>query len=365
MKQLLCAFTLSASLAVAACDQPAPDPIVHVAMPSHPYGAYLSRGREAGCWIFVSMPSGSIAVVHRDNGRLELVRTVKVPGAPQGMTLTPDGGTLVAAATGQVLFLDAKRLISGDADPVLTNLTDGPKPGSTQAALTPGGKTLFVTDESAATITVIDLAHGPKSLGQIPTGRNPVALAFSKDGRYLYSTAEIAQPAWNWPAACRNNPEGAIVVIDIARAQTDPANSVVSRVPAGCVPVRLALSPSGDRLFATVRDANSILAFDSAKLVSDPEHARLNSIPTGPAPVPLAIAGRFLISGDSDRSNSDQRQTQLLHLFSLDLLQPVRTIPAGAYPREMTVSPDSSTLFLTNFWSDTLQIIDLKRVISQ
>jgi DNA-binding beta-propeller fold protein YncE len=35
------------------------------------------------------------------------------------------------------------------------------------------------------------------------------------------------------------------------------------------------------------------------------------------------------------------------------------TIPAGAFPREMAVSADGRTLFLTNFGSQSLQAIDI------
>jgi DNA-binding beta-propeller fold protein YncE len=38
------------------------------------------------------------------------------------------------------------------------------------------------------------------------------------------------------------------------------------------------------------------------------------------------------------------------------------SIPAGALPREMAVSSDGRTLFLTNFASQSLQVIDIARL---
>ena len=41
------------------------------------------------------------------------------------------------------------------------------------------------------------------------------------------------------------------------------------------------------------------------------------------------------------------------------------TIPAGAFPRELRISPDGKTLFASNFASKTLQVVDLARLAPQ
>lgn len=38
------------------------------------------------------------------------------------------------------------------------------------------------------------------------------------------------------------------------------------------------------------------------------------------------------------------------------------TIPAGAFPREMSVSADGRTLFVTNFGSNSLQVMDVEHL---
>jgi DNA-binding beta-propeller fold protein YncE len=40
----------------------------------------------------------------------------------------------------------------------------------------------------------------------------------------------------------------------------------------------------------------------------------------------------------------------------------VGTIPSGAFPRELSVSADGHTLFLTNAGSSSLQVIDIDRL---
>src|ERR1039458_7720447 len=142
-------------------------------------------------------------------------------------------------------------------------------------------KLLFVSEERARSITVIDLArarsNGYKAdaiVGKIPVANAPIALTFSPDGKWLYTTSQGAMPDWHWPKACK--PEGrdpsTAETTNPARAASDPAQAVVARVPAGCSPVRMAITPDGARIYVTARNSNAVLAFDAAKLLSDPEH---------------------------------------------------------------------------------------------
>jgi DNA-binding beta-propeller fold protein YncE len=204
---------------------------------------------------------------------------------PTGIILTHDGKLLIAAANDIVVFLDVERLISGAANSVLGSFSDGPNSESIYANVTADDKLLFVSEEAAQSITVIDLerarANGYKAeaiKGKIPTGLAPIALTFSPDGKWLYTTSQLAPPAWNWPAACKPegspagspivNPEGAVIVVDVALAATNPAKSVAARIPAGCSPVRMAISPAGDRIYVTARNSNGVVAFDTAKLLT-------------------------------------------------------------------------------------------------
>ena len=158
------------------------------------------------------------------------------------------------------------------------------------------------------------------------------------------------------------------MVVDVARASTDPAQAVVARVPAGCSPVRMAISPDGARIYVTARNSNAVLAFDTAKLLSDAEHARVGEASVGTAPVPIAMvdAGRKVIAGNSNRFGASTAPQSLVVLDAAKMEAgtdaALGTIPAGAFPRELALSADGHTLFLTNFGSNTLQAIDVDRL---
>ncbi len=334
------------------------------------------RGKHAG-----------IAVLRVESGRIQQSRIVPLESRPTGITLTHDGTLLIAAADKAVIFLDVQRLVSGAKNAVLGSFSDGTNVQSVYANVTADDKLLFVSNERGRSISVIDLdrarASGYKPdaiIGEIPTGNAPIALTFSPDGKWLYTTSEVALADWKWPKACKpegrpstgsdiSHPEGAVIVVDVARARTDPEHSVKTRIPAGCSPVRMAISPEGDRIYVTARNSNAVLAFDTTKLLSDAQHAQIGMAPLGAAPVPIAVVdhGNKVVAGNSNRF-AGPKSAQTLVILDAATIQDgaaaqLGTIPVGAFPREMSVSARGDTLFLTNFGSNSLQVIDVERLL--
>jgi DNA-binding beta-propeller fold protein YncE len=357
-----------------------------VALPGHPFGVACSADAN---WVFVSIladqPAGTgIAVLKLENGQYELKRVIPLNGDATGIVLTHDGKALVAAEGDSVAVLDTGRMISGLPDPVIATFSDGAAPGSVYVNVTSDDKVLFVSDEDAECITVIDLdrvrsgGFGDRAvIGKIPVGLAPIALSFSPDGHWLYTTSEIAPPAWGWPNVLKPErtdpnqpdamvPEGAVVVVDVAQARIGPAHSVIARVPAGASPVRMVISADGRRVYVTARGSNAVLVFDAGKLISDSAHARLAAVTVGSSPVPLALiqGGRTLVVGNSSRFGADADKPQTLSVLDVAGMEhgaaPVGTIAAGSFPREMCVSPDGGILFLSNFGSDSLEVIDAR-----
>jgi len=212
-------------------------------------------------------------------------------------------------------------------------------------------------------------------LGSIPAGERPFALTFSPDDRWLYATVEAAAPEWNWPAECAReesgkpemvDPQGAVLVIDVRNAAANPAEAVVARVPAACTPVRALLSPDGSLLYVAARNSNAAVLFDAAKLVTDRAHARLGLTPVGESPTALALieGGRKLLVGNSARYDEGDPPGTLSVLDTAKMRGGqgaiLGAVPTGVFPREMRVSADQDTVFLTNWKSGFLQVIDAR-----
>lgn len=374
-----------------------------ISLPGQPFGVVDSPD---GQWVFVSLAGGrpgetsGIAVLNNHEQPLKVHHVVKMSDAPSGLALTHDGNLLVATAGDTVVFFDAHRLVANAADPVVQRLSMGANAGSVYANITADDKTLFVSDEMNGTVAVINMAGlRPKEagaaaktarsggqnnvpavvVGKIPVGISPMALSFSPDEHWLYVICEVAPPDWHWPLKFKSEtipsirvPEGAIVVVDVAQARKDPRHAAVATVPAGGSPVRLAISPDGGRIFVAARNSNAVLAFDAAKLATDAAHAQVGFIPVGAAPVPVVFVGsgddQKVIVGNSNRfaKNADQPSTLTVidaARFDQGSSAILGTIPAGAFPRELRLSHDGHTLFLTNALSDSLQIMDVQQLL--
>ena len=391
---ILCAILVAnpANAQATNCNRPARNAIETINLPGHPFQALPTAD---GCWIFVSLTQSSrqsdagIAVLRREEGKIALRRLVETGPGSTLMALTHDGKLLIVAHEDGALFFDIARLVTGNGDALLGKISDGPGSGSINVGVSTDDRFLLVSDEHAKRITVIDLVKArttgfnPETIiGTIPTGIAPIALVFTADERYLLTSAEGADGSWVWPGVCRPEgqpsqnsgplrPEGAIVVVDFARAKTDPANSVLAKIPAGCSPVRLALSPAGDRAYVTARNSNALLAFDTAMLLSGGDGARIASVPVGSSPVGVIVVenGARIIVTNSNRFAGDENDHQTLTVIdsgkiALGAAAVVGSIPAGAFPRELHTTQDGHTLLLTNFNSNTLEVIDLSRVLN-
>jgi DNA-binding beta-propeller fold protein YncE len=377
---------------LADCNAPSRDASISVATPGNPFQALPSID---GCWVFVSIARGAnersaIALYRRSAGTLAFVRELRLAGSPAGMALTSDGKLLVVADNDRVAFIDTDRLIAGQGSAIMGYLVDTSAKGRVYANVTADNKYAFIADENSATVSIIDLDKArstrfaaSSTVGKIATGPAPIALTFSPDQRLIYITSQRAPAGYRWPIECKReannpandvtpvNPSGAIHVVDVERAKRGAANAITVSVPAGCSPVRLALSPDGSRAYVTARNSNALLVFETAKMLTDPEGALMARVPVGSSPVGVAVinAGRQVVVTNSNRFAGGGSDGQSLTLIDAAKVAEgagavIGSVPAGTFPRELRVTTDGRTLILTNFGSQTVQLVDLTRTLA-
>ncbi len=360
---------------------------VKITVPGHPFEAIASAD---GCWVFASLLSdtptasannGSIAVFRSTGAALTLERVVPLsPGFAAGMALSHDGALLIVADDHFVKFLDARRLVDGTQGALLGSIRDAVAPGSVYLAISDDDRTLFVSDEEVSAVTVIDLQtarqtgfHQNAIIGRISTGRAPVGLAFSRDGRHLFITSEVWPGLAGWPSTCGPRPgastveEGAIEIVDVARARLRPIEAVVGRTPAGCSPVRAVLSADGSRLYVSARGSNAVLVFDAERLVRDPAGALLATVPVGTAPVGLEVMdhGHRIVVANSNRfGGSGGQDLTVLDASKVDQGRAavMGSIRVGEFPRELHAVPDGQALLVTDYGSDRIELIPSVRL---
>jgi DNA-binding beta-propeller fold protein YncE len=368
--------------------QEAPLANVHTAMVrvgGTPFGVAVSPD---GGWSFVSI-GGQVAVLSDHHSTPTVVRQIQLPntdgsfGRGAGEVLSRDGRYLLVADGDGAAVIDTDRAEVGSTHPVLGTITvpeasRGRSPGfgsAIEVTTSADGRFAFVSLEYADEIAVFNLhaalasnLRGSGFVGTITLGRAVVGMAVSGDGRWLYATSELAAGAHPSPLKLKGGEAGrygTVSVIDVRRAETDPASAVVATAPAGCGAVRVAVSPDGSVVWVTARESDDLLAFSAPRLRSDPKNALLARVRVGEAPVGLALLdqGRYLAVADSNRFMFPGATAALTIVDTNAALagKPalLGTVPTGIFPRELAVEPSAKTVLVTNFASGQLELIDL------
>ncbi|HEY4348872.1 MAG TPA: hypothetical protein VGM80_14915 [Gaiellaceae bacterium] len=342
---------------------------------------------------------GSFVAVLSDRGFApKVARTISlgVPNAA-GDALTHDGRYLLVASGSGAAVIDVARAEAGKPHALLGFLTSPEprngalpaavrRPGATvfppgafgsaiEVTVSPDDRFAFVSLEYQDEIAVFNLGRalasgfgGSGYVGAVPLGQAVVGMAVAPDGRWLYATSELAAGVRPKPGSgTLLGADGTVSVIDLARAETKPAASVVSNALAGCGTVRVAVSPDGRVVWVTARQSDALLAFSAAELVSDPKHALLARVRVGEAPVGLAVVddGARIVVADSNRFNAPGHTSGLTVVDSAAALagKPalIGIARAGLFPRELALEPNGRTLLATNFESGRVEALDLDR----
>jgi DNA-binding beta-propeller fold protein YncE len=343
-------------------------------VPGAPFGVAVTAD---GRWSFVGLSDSGTVGVYRIGGSVlpSLVRQVPTGLPPLGEALTRDGRYLLAADDdGGAAVISVSRAEAGGARALLGTLNDPTGSGAIEVALSPDGRFAFVSLEDSDQIAVFDLRQAltrgfgaSDFVGTIPVGVAPVGMAVSPDGRWLYVTSEAAPGA---PPVSGAQPpdaplggEGSLTVINLRRAGTDPAGSVVSIVEAGCSPVRVITSADGSVVWVTARESDRLLGFSAARLLTDPARSLVASVQVGEAPVGPALVddGTRIVVADSNRFQAPGASSSLA-LVSVPAALAGRPallgyLAAGGFPRQMALEPDGRTLLVTNFSSQQLEAV--------
>jgi DNA-binding beta-propeller fold protein YncE len=339
--------------------------IANVAVGGKPFGVRLSHD---GLYTFVSL-GNAVAMLKNNGGGLSLTlsQTIQAPGATKGEALTRDGRYLLVAdnAAGAVV-ISTQEAEQGAANPIVGHLSSpGGGGGAVEIAVSPDDKFAFVTLQSSAAMAVFNLQIAESSnftnsgfVGFVPLGSNPVGIAESPDGTWLYVTSmqRVAGPV---PS------EGTVSVVSLARAETNPRNAVVSTpATAGCTPSRVMTSADGSVVWVTTQGSNALLAFNAVKLRTDPSHSLIAKVAVGQNPIGETFikGGAQIVVADSNKSHSIVSSSDLAVVNTKDALagKPalVGLIRTGMQPREFDLE-GGQTLLVSNTGSGQLEAVTI------
>lgn len=357
----------------------------------------------------VTTQVGAIAVLAKSSGGWQIEGYVTLQGNATGIALFPDQSTLaVADETAGLALINVQDAIAGTAQPTYiqqgASVSKGGN-GSIDVAVSNDNKFVFVANEygqigSATTpgnIGVVAVqedstGHATGTLmGNISTGQSTIpGLTLSPDGTTLYVANEASKgttvaaltgydnPATGFTCQLSQNTtfSGSVSVIDVAQAEAKPdASAILATVAAGCETTRIAVSPDNSTIWVTARASNLVYAFDAAQLKSDPANAFISATGSGgtePVGIALLDGGRYAAVSNTNRAEVANpgpngvpvQGIQNVTIFNLDnpgMPLNVQTVPSGLFPRNVSVSPDGTSLLIPNYDSNTLQIAPILR----
>lgn len=112
----------------------------------------------------------------------------------------------------------------------------------------------------------------------------------------------------------------------------------------------------------TARGSDQLLDFSAPDLVSHPASALIDRVQVGEAPVGLALVNhhKTVVIADSNRFNANGATSNLAVVAAAGRsLQLVGYAVAGDFPRDMAVSPDGTTVVISDYGSGDLEEVDV------
>ncbi|MES2123728.1 MAG: alkaline phosphatase family protein [Gemmatimonadota bacterium] len=309
-------------------------PLTILAAPDSGYVVVLSGFNEQG-----------IQVLNADG---TVRQTVTQPAAFLGAAFSPDGKTLFVSGGNQdVIYRYAWSGGRATLSDSLILAAKAPKADGKRypagIALSPDGRYLYVAENLADSLAVLDVATG-RILRRLPTTRYPYGVAVAPNGDVFVSqwngTTVLAYKGWGGtmqqvaeipagrhPSALILNRSGTrlfvvsastdrVTVIDAE--QYRPLGELRDPPPEGpeegSTPNGLALSGDETRLFVAEADANAVAVFDLSARMSDVASATGNDslagrLPTDWYPTAVIASGETLLvtngKGKGSRANPD------------------------------------------------------------
>jgi YVTN family beta-propeller protein len=191
-------------------------------------------------------------------------RAIPVGDGPVGVAITPDGKTAYVTnmRSSSVTPIDTATNKAGRAISVRRPLDYGdPRPAG--VAITPDGKTAYVADSGVFSVTPIDTRTNTAGT-PIGVGGIPFAVAITPDGKTVYVT-NLSAPT---------------LVTPIYTATNTPARDYI---PVGAVPFGVAITPDGKTAYVTNRNSDSVTPIDTATNTPGP------AITVGAGPYGVAV----------------------------------------------------------------------------
>ena len=284
---------------------------------------WVDKSQAEGRVFITNTLSNTVSVVDDVTG--SLIANIPVGVNPIRIVASQDGTRVYTSnfGGGTVSVIDTVNLVVTATIPV----SKSPQ----ESDITIDGTRLFVVDHPSQVVSVIDLATNTVSnvvsIGdpsQGAPGKTATDITFSPNGHYAFV-----------PNYSRN-------VLD----SIDTKTYAVTEIPTGDQPRRVAVTPSGKRVFVANFVGDSVTVADARRLTV------VGTIPTGDASRGIAVNRR---GNECWVTNVNEETVTVLTTGSLRV---IGTIPVESRPWNIIFNGDGTRVIVSNTGSDTISVID-------
>lgn len=324
----------------------------------------LPAGAQAARAYVSNEDDGTVTVI--DTVRGEALASIPVGRRPRGLVLSRDGARLYVAVSGlpkcpppisdeecarlpHEPHADGVAVVDTASLRLTTTFAAGPDPERVE--LSPDGRVLFVTNENAARLTLLDPGRRGRSIATIAVGREPEGVRASPDGRWVLVTSESDNTVamvdvltyklrrtiavGKRPRDVAFTPDGAAAYVSgeadasvyrIALRSSEPATRWL-QLRQEARPMGVALDAARERLYVTTGHGGTVavISLTDGKLVRE--------VAVGARPWGLAL------SGDGRRLVTANGPAGDVTIVDTDTLEVIGRVSAGKGPWGVVIGP--------------------------
>jgi len=263
--------------------------------------------------------------------RLRVLARTTTGAQPKGVTLSPDGRTLLVTNFGQregknIYFYDAETLEQ-------TAQIDLESANVVESVWAPDGRTVYVSDFRNHQVLFIDPATREVTR-KVDVDHHPKVLVLNPDGSKLFASC--------WA-------HGTVEAIGTATGES------LGRVRVGSQPRGMAVTPDGTKLYVGNHGSHDVHEVDLATLTV----LRTKNL------VDRAFPRHMLINREGTRLYVSSIGKRAIYVLSTDTLAIVDVIRVGECPKTIVFSPDEAWLYAADYCSREVSVVDLETLGSR
>jgi YVTN family beta-propeller protein len=257
--------------------------------------------------------------------RIRVLARVPTASQPKGVTVSPDGTTLLVTNFGRrtgrnIYFYDAANL-------ELTGQIDLDNANVVESVWSPDGSVVYVSDFQEHRVLFIDPVER-KVTREVAVDHHPKVLVLNPEGTRLFASC--------WA-------HGTVEVIDTAEGRS------LGRVRVGTQPRGMAVSRDGTKLYVGNHGSHDVMEVDIASM----EVLRTKAL------VDRSFPRHLVLNREGTRLYVSSIGKRAVYVLSTETLATVQVIRVHECPKTIAFSPDEAWLYVANYCTHDVSVVDM------